>query len=97
MGSYDINTEHYYLDGNSNLGANWAVNPPAQGVYTVVDADTAVGELNYANPVSQSIAPKNLNIGWGFGYGASNGVYTIQWARVRAYPPNGVMPSVTIK
>jgi len=93
MGS-NIGTSNYYLDGNSSLSANWPVNPPTTGVYTVINANTAVGMLNYENPVSQSITPKNLNIGWGFGYNSSNLTYTIQWARIRAYPPNGVMPSI---
>jgi len=95
MGSYAISYLNYYLDDDISLAANWPVNPPTKGIYTVINSGTAVGMLDYANSVSQSITPKNLNIGWSFGYGAYYGNYTIQWARVRAYPPNGVMPSVS--
>ena len=96
MGSFGIGTSNYYLDGDPSLPATWAVDPPNKGVYTVVDANTAVGMLNYTNSVSQEITPSSYNIGWIYGGGTSNGIVTVQWARIRSYPPNGVMPSVNI-
>ena len=96
MGSDGVATTNYYL--NSGPAANWAVNPPTKGVYSVYYYSSgSSATLNYQNIVTSTIAPSktSYNIGWSFGYGASSGTYDIQWARVRAYPPNGLMPSAT--
>jgi len=97
VGSYGINTSAFYLDGNSSLATNWAVNPPATGVYSVgISSNSAFGTFNYENQITDtSVTPSTAyNIGWGYGSGATSGICKIQWARLRAYPPNGIMPSI---
>ena len=58
--------------------------------------DTATEYTNYKNPLQASTtdAPTITNSYIGLGaWGA--GSITFNWMRVRAYPPNGVMPSVS--
>ena len=99
-GSYDIGTSHYYLDDNSSLEANWTVSPPPKGVYSIYYYSSgSQATYNYTNPVKSTASPasSSYNIGWGFGYGTSDGTYNIQWARVRVSPPDGIMPSAYIE
>ena len=98
IGSYGLGTVNYYLDGNPVFYSNWTVNPPVKGVYTVgIYSHSIQATLNYSNPVSSNVTSSSpYNVGWGFGYGISNGTYHIQWARVRMSPPNGIMPLVSV-
>jgi len=41
--------------------------------------------------------PSSVYYGFGSVYYSSNGTITVQWIRVRSYPPNGVMPSISIQ
>jgi len=59
-------------------------------------SSTAYGSINYGSPltVTSNIPPAgSYYIMAGASSGASTVVY--RWVRVRAYPPNGVMPSVS--
>jgi hypothetical protein len=67
------------------------------GVWSLWATSTkSYGSINYGSPLIQtsSIPPAgSYYIMVGASYGASTVTYN--WVRVRAYPPNGVMPSVT--
>jgi hypothetical protein len=98
IGSYGLGTVNYYLDDNPIFHANWTVNPPVKGVYSVgIYSHSVQATLNYSNPISSNVTSSSpYNVGWGYGYGTSYGTYHIQWARVRTSPPNGVMPLVSV-
>lgn len=98
-GSYDMGTSHYYLDDNSSLEANWSVDQPAKGVYSIsYYSSGSQATYNYTNPVKSTAPPalSSYNVGWGFGFGSSGGKYIIQWARVRISPPDNVMPLASV-
>jgi hypothetical protein len=40
--------------------------------------------------------PSSVYYGFGSVATSNNGIITVQWIRVRAYPPNGIMPSIYI-
>ncbi len=105
----DVNGTNFgYFTGihmySSQFYMDWADSPSPPNVgsasfntwYVVsllYDAVSATGLINYQNPgfstysgsIRGGIAPSIL----------SNGAFELYWYRIRAYPPNGVMPSVT--
>ena len=70
--------------------------------YTAIDSfiQTPSGITAKFNGISQSTSTTTLTSGYIGFYTYSNNanvnVATVQWLRTRAYPPNGVMPSVKI-
>ena len=87
----------YSADSGSESNVNGVgISYPA--IYSLywASTDTATEYTNYANSLqaSTTYAPTIANSYIGLGaWGA--GSITFTWVRVRAYPPNGVMPSVT--
>ncbi|MCL5009659.1 MAG: DUF2341 domain-containing protein, partial [Candidatus Parvarchaeota archaeon] len=57
-----------------------------------ISSSGTIFQINYGNPFSESSASTPSSAYFMLSMGGT-GVY--QWARVRAYPPSGVMPSVT--
>ena len=77
----------------SNLGAGSTSSPFVMSVYTNTSA--VIASVNYGPEVSNLgdfVASTGLSAGFQQGEGVT--VY-IQWFRLRAIPPNGVMPSVS--
>ena len=54
----------------------------SDGKYTISSSDSTVSIANYGMYVGSS--------------NAVAGSWSVQWARMRAYPPNGVMPSANV-
>jgi len=46
--------------------------------------------------LTQYSLPSSVYYGFGSVYISHNATITVQWTRIRAYPPNGVMPSIYI-
>jgi len=79
-------------------GTNVNINTPSQGIFSEFYTSSTSGFLtNYTLTVSTSVSSVNstLVIGGQVQNGAT-GTLIIQWLRIRAYPPNGVMPSVEV-
>ena len=87
----------YSADSGSEIYANGAdISYPAIfGIYWKA-TDTATEYTNYESPLlaSTTDAPTITNSYIGLGACGANSI-TFNWLRLRAYPPNGVMPSVT--
>ena len=78
-----------------NSGSNTQFDSTGQGILSVVSTGSiAYGYSNYiAYSATSNVAPIG-NYYIAIGSGAASGL-KVQWLRVRAYPPNGVMPSVS--
>ena len=78
-------------------GTDVDITTPSKGVFSEFYTNSVSGFLtNYTSTVSTSVSSVNstLYIGGQVQNGAS-GDTVIQWINTRAYPPNGVMPSVS--
>jgi PKD repeat protein len=69
------------------------------GIYTVgvIGSTSSIQYLNYA--LGSSLQPLTTNYPRypaSVGFAAPNNLISVQWARVRVLPPNGVMPSFSI-
>ncbi|MCL5016553.1 MAG: DUF2341 domain-containing protein [Candidatus Parvarchaeota archaeon] len=78
-----------------NSGSNTQFGSTGQGILSVVSTGSiAYGYSNYITySATSNVAPIG-NYYIAIGSGAASGL-KVQWLRVRAYPPNGVMPSVS--
>jgi len=77
----------------SNLGTGSTTSDFVMSVYTTTSA--VVASINYGSWISNSadfVASTGLSAGFQWGNGPT--LY-VQWFRLRAIPPNGVMPSVS--
>jgi len=98
-GSYSgaaSNGQWYLSTGNAGSYTQTATNTySGLGIYSIyyTSASSASVAFNYGSLVDTTTTniPSSVPPG-GFTGGAS---FTIQWLRTRAYPPNGVMPSVS--
>jgi len=69
-----------------------------EGIYTIIQTSSQVTAMfNYGSSVSttSNIGSGSYPVGFYVGGGMSENAF-IQWARVRAYPPNGTMPSTSL-
>jgi len=67
-----------------------------EGIYTIIQTSSQVtGMFNYGSSVStkSNIGSSSYPVGFYVGNGMSGNAF-IQWTRIRAYPPNGVMPAI---
>jgi hypothetical protein len=81
--------------GQYGDGASYTY-PPGYGIYGVINVNNlAYDTLNYATIVTVPAAdtPSGQNY-YAELFAVNNNIYAY-WLRTRAYPPNGVMPSVT--
>jgi len=101
---------HAYVDhfsgGEWNPSQSWPIleNTPSIGVsyvWTIVWSNKnaqAVMYTNYKGPTTpadfDNVGNVNLDIG---GQAQDNAAFDVYWIRERAYPPNGVMPSITFE
>ena len=83
--------------GQTPFLCSGALSVPQTGVFSVYWASSSSGEyyFNYTSKGSYSSYPSSqLSIG-GFNNAGQEAIGPFYWARVRAYPPNGIMPSAT--
>jgi len=84
--------------GQTPYDCSGALPAPQTGVFSVYFASSTLGGyfFNYASRGSYSAYPNvHLSIG-GYNLNSQIAIGPFNWVRVRAYPPNGVMPSVSI-
>ena len=94
---------HSDLEFMSNSGSgcvnqDGASAQTSSGVLSVYSPSSAVGYAanNYTNILSYtSDIPSPSSTSYVYSLGSWGGAAIVQWLRTRAYPPNGVMPSVT--
>lgn len=91
------------ISGEANsIGAKYGSLANAEGItgiYTVgvLSSTSSIQYLNYAAGSSQQPLTTNYpDYPASVGFAAPNNSISVQWARVRALPPNGVMPSFSI-
>jgi hypothetical protein len=88
-------------DGNANPESGLAFNTPSLYSISVPGqspSNTIAATVNYGSPSYTSLDVPTVSLPVGFFNGASSGgpLGPTYWVRVRAYPPNGVMPTVSI-
>ena len=69
-----------------------------QYVYSVYNPSTSTASFWYSYANEQTLTSDIYSTSMPIGFidsGTGQPSFTVQWARVRAYPPSGVMPSVT--
>jgi len=98
MGALQAGNTASYLNverGSTTTQTNYASNPVQKAVYTILASTSAVTSyMNYINSYTATASsPITDNIG--FFLQVNSGTETLTWLRTRAYPPNGVMPSVS--
>ncbi len=78
-------------------GTSFNINTPSPGIFSEIYTPSMSGfYTNYTNFLSTSVSSVNTTLVIGGQVQNDAGGDTIlQWARTRAYPPNGVMPYVT--
>ena len=98
----DSSTSYGLLNYNGTAYTKIAISGGLYSSYQVwsvggTDSTGSWATLNYGNMVTNTsdyVASTSVNIGVNV---LSNSVYgMIQWVRIRAYPPNGVMPTVEL-
>ena len=110
--SYSSNGYFVYSNGTTGYGYGWyeygiyfsnAGTPNFYPPVIVSESWLSNSEEFYAFNYSATIVsifyyslPSLVYYGFGSLAASSNGIITVQWFRVRAYPPNGVMPSIYI-
>ena len=101
-----FNTYHAQLgDNNGCYGGQWQLQVTGAPYDDISAPNTGINSWYFTNPttyfyenyvldafLSGGAAPSSLVIGGQVQNGAS-GTTKVQWIRIRAYPPNGVMPS----
>jgi len=86
------------ISGTGQLPIVGALPAPQTGVFSVYFASTTSGGyfFNYASRGNYSSYPTvQLSIG-GYNHGGQIAIGPFSWVRIRAYPPNGVMPTVEV-
>ncbi|MCL4380709.1 hypothetical protein M1141_00345 [Candidatus Marsarchaeota archaeon] len=93
LGPNDTPVWYYEVNsGSAQLVSN--IHPTGWGIYGVGDAATkSFDSFNYTQENSTNELLGSFNIST-LQMGA-NGIAESYWARIRTYPPNGIMPSVT--
>ena len=88
---------YFYLYTSTATETQAFANPPTQGVYsTTMTSSQLTSCENYSTCYSQpGTGTSTANFGWGIGYAASATSTFVTWVRLRAYPPNGVMPTAS--
>ncbi len=107
-GSYGLNTGYaagesgvqqiYSADAGSEIYVNGVsiVYPAVYGIYWGATG-TATEYTNYNSPLAASTTDEPSLTNSYVGLGAwGSGTITVDWLRLRPYPPNGIMPTVTI-
>jgi len=94
-GQWGMLTSNYGSGGSSTT--NFTNTYSGSGIYSVYYTSTSSASLsfNYGSLVDTvtTYIPSSIPPG---GYQLSGASFTIQWLRTRAYPPNGVMPTVEL-
>ncbi|MGC9129708.1 MAG: spherulation-specific family 4 protein [Candidatus Micrarchaeia archaeon] len=82
---------NWVLQSSSSSAYNGTGSLNSYYVHTLEGGSTVLAYENYSYVTSESSTPMQQYIG--FFTGTSSGdLYSIKWIRVRAYPPNGIMP-----
>jgi len=95
VGDANTGTANTYIWAGTSTQATFT---QTQGIYTIIQTSSQVTAMfNYGSSVSttSNIGSSSYPVGFYVGNGMSENAF-IQWARIRAYPPNGVMPSVEV-
>jgi hypothetical protein len=95
---FHSNLEFLSNSGSGCANQNGYNTQTSSGVLSVYSPSSAVGYAanNYTNILSYtSDIPPPSSTSYVYSLGSWGGAAIIQWLRTRAYPPNGVMPSVS--
>jgi len=97
-GSSGSDAFYVYTSGTYTREARWQYSIDGNmHIYTLVDGpnnNPLIAQKDYSTKESFTSMPSTYNSG-SFGPRDFSGTTYWQWVRVRAYPPNGVMPSVS--
>jgi hypothetical protein len=85
---------NFYVDSVQGIEVS---TPTNQNIYSLLFSSTNSysGLFNYGNSIS-STNSYSVNVFGLFSYPEGNTSANLYWIRARAYPPNGVMPSVSV-